>query len=187
MHATPASLLELLRHPNEVCAWERFIELYSPLLYHWGKRLGLQDSDAADLVQDVFVLLLRKLPGFDYNPSKSFHAWLKTVFLNQYRFHQRTRVPIPREDAGDDLAAAELATFDDPEYQQYLIRQAFALIEREFTVQQRSAFRAYVLDEQPPEEVARKHGISPGTVYGIKSKILSRLRQELRELLDGAD
>ena len=46
------------------------------------------------------------------------------------------------------------------------------------------AFRAYVLEERPPEEVAHELGVSPGTVYGIKSKILSRLRQKLRQLLD---
>ncbi len=77
MNSTPASLLDRLRKPNESSAWERFVELYSPLLFAWAKRLGLQTSDAADLVQDVFLLLCRKLPEFEYDASRSFHGWLK--------------------------------------------------------------------------------------------------------------
>ena len=31
--------------------WTRFVQLYTPLLYFWARRLGLQEQDAADLVQ----------------------------------------------------------------------------------------------------------------------------------------
>ena len=53
MFATPASLLDRLRQPEQATAWDRFVELYTPLLFHWAQRLGQQDSDCADLVQDV--------------------------------------------------------------------------------------------------------------------------------------
>ncbi len=184
MNHTPASLLDRLRKPNESSAWERFVELYSPLLFAWAKRLGLQASDAADLVQDVFLLLLRKLPEFEYDATRSFHAWLKTVFVNQYRLRLRNRVPVPIDGAADGIAVEAAGPFDDPEYRHYLIKKAFALVAREFTPMQQSAFQEYVLRERPPEDVARELGIRPGTIYGIKSKILSRLRQELRGMLN---
>ncbi len=184
MNSTPASLLDRLRKPNESSAWERFVELYSPLLFAWAKRLGLQTSDAADLVQDVFLLLCRKLPEFEYDASRSFHGWLKTVFVNQHRLRLRGRVPMPFDGAADGLANEPPGAFDDPEYRQYLIKQAFALVAKEFSLQYQIVFREYVLRERPPEEVARELGIRSGTVYGIKSKILSRLRQELRGILD---
>src|SRR3954453_21062982 len=91
MLLTPASLLDRLRRANETPAWDRFVESYSPLLFHWAKQLGQQDSDAADLLQDVFLLLFRKLPDFRYDPQRSFHSWLKTLFLNQHRQRQRQR------------------------------------------------------------------------------------------------
>ena len=91
MFVTPASLLYRLRRPEENLAWHRFVELYSPLLFHWAKQLGYQESDGADLVQDVFVILWRKMPEFEYDPTKSFHAWLKTLFINRYRSLQRNR------------------------------------------------------------------------------------------------
>lgn len=184
MFATPASLLDRLRKPEEATAWDRFVELYTPLLFHWARRLGLQATDCADLVQDVFLLLWRKLPEFQYDKARSFHAWLKTLFLNRHRDRQRQREPRPVSMDGFEFAAGPNGSGADEEDSRYLIRQAFRLIEREFSPLHQQAFRAYVLEEQSPEEVARALGISPGTVYSIKSKILSRLRQELQELLD---
>src|SRR5207249_3220077 len=79
------SLLERLRQPAGRAAWDRFVELYTPMLYAWTRRLGLQPPDAADIVQDVFTILVQKLPGFQYDPHKSFHAWLKTVLMNRWK------------------------------------------------------------------------------------------------------
>jgi RNA polymerase sigma-70 factor (ECF subfamily) len=50
MFTTSSSLLDRLRRPADAEAWARFVELYTPLLYRWARRLGLQDADAADLV-----------------------------------------------------------------------------------------------------------------------------------------
>ena len=55
MDSTSASLLERLRHPEQQTAWTRFVQLYTPMLFHWARRLGLQDDDAADLVQDICI------------------------------------------------------------------------------------------------------------------------------------
>lgn len=185
MLLTPASLLHRLRAPDETDAWNRFVELYTPLLFHWAQRLGQQDSDSADLVQDVFLILWRKLPEFEYDRDRSFHAWLKTLFLNCHCSRQRQRVPLPigmnREEVATNAGDLE---WEDSEYERYLIRQAFRLIERDFSLLHQKAFRAYVLDGRAPEQVAQELGLSQGTVYGIKSKILSRLRQELQQLLD---
>lgn len=184
MLATPASLLLRLKRSEESASWDRFVELYTPLLFHWARQLSQQDSDSADLVQDVFLILWRKLPEFDYDPTRSFHAWLKTLFLNRFRSRQRER-GVKLKDMDDlDPAGESQGDFADLEYSRYLIRQAFRLIEREFSPQHQKVFRAYVLEERPPEAVAREFHISPGTVYSIKSKILSRLRQELQQLLD---
>ena len=79
MNTTSFSLLERLRQPSDSAAWDRFVELYTPLLFYWGRRAGLQSADAADLVQDVFEVLLRKLPEFQYDRQKSFRSWLRTV------------------------------------------------------------------------------------------------------------
>ncbi len=77
MYSTSAALLERVRQRTDQAAWDRFIRLYTPFLYRCGMRLGL--AEAADAVQDVFVVLLDKLPMFDYAEEGSFRAWLRTV------------------------------------------------------------------------------------------------------------
>ena len=184
MFVTPASLLYRLRRPEETTAWGRFVDLYTPLLFHWAQQLGQQDSDCADLVQDVFLILWRKLPEFEYDSGKSFHAWLKTIFLNRHRSRQRQRSPHAVDVDEHDCVVDVNEQLLDAEDACYLIRQAFRLIESEFSPLHQKVFRQYVLEERAPEKVAQEHGISPGTVYSVKSKILSRLRQELQQLLD---
>src|SRR5207248_1563388 len=75
MHTTPPSLLEQLRQPGQREAWDRFAELYTPLLYYFARSQGLAETDAADLVQEVFLLLMTKLPKFHYHQDGSFRAW----------------------------------------------------------------------------------------------------------------
>lgn len=184
MESTSASLLQRLKRPGATSAWDRFVDLYSPLLYHWAIRLGLQEADAADLVQEVFVILVRKLPEFEYDRSQSFRAWLKTVVLNQWRQRARARVPAA-EGALDDVAAPEaLDAMEEEEYRRFLIQRALRLIEPEFSPTFWMAFHQYALMGRPPQVVARELKIATGTVYSIKAKVLHRLRQELIELID---
>src|SRR5437588_12372374 len=100
MNETPATLLQRLRRGGDAAAWERFVRLFTPILDRWACRLGLPEADADDLVQDVFVTLLRRLPEFDYDPSRSFRAWLWTVLYHAaaaWRQRQARR-PVPLDD-----------------------------------------------------------------------------------------
>ena len=55
MDSTSVSLLRRLRSDDREAAWERFVDLYAPLIYHWGKIQGLNPTDTADLVQEVLA------------------------------------------------------------------------------------------------------------------------------------
>src|ERR1041385_5236149 len=95
MHTTAVSLLERLRQPADSTAWEKLVRLYTPLLLYWARRLGLQETDAADLVQDVLIVLVQKLPEFQYQPGKSFRGWLRPVLLNKWRDRRTAATPEP--------------------------------------------------------------------------------------------
>ena len=91
MNTTQISFLERLRRPNEPQAWARFADLYTPLLYYWLRRLGLQENDVADLIQEVFLVLLAKLPRFEYRHDGTFRGWLRTLTINKYHECQRRK------------------------------------------------------------------------------------------------
>ena len=42
MHTTSPSLLQRLRGPVDNEAWTLFVKLYTPLLFYWARKLGLQ-------------------------------------------------------------------------------------------------------------------------------------------------
>ncbi|OAI53035.1 hypothetical protein AYO44_16330, partial [Planctomycetaceae bacterium SCGC AG-212-F19] len=136
METTSTSLLQRLRAPVDQEAWERFVTLYTPLMNHWARRLGLAGQDSDDLVQDVFTLLVRKMPEFRYDRRHSFRGWLWTVTLNKWRERRRPKEPATTANGTDALN--DLAAPDDPralektEYHQYLVGRALKLMQAEF-------------------------------------------------------
>jgi RNA polymerase sigma-70 factor (ECF subfamily) len=188
LDTTSVSLLENLRRPGDQAAWNRFTELYAPLLYGWARRLGLQPNDAADLVQDVFAVLVRKLPEFRYDRQRSFRTWLQTVMLNKWRDRQRRPGEKPVEANGaalHNLAVPDaVEEFGEAEYRQTLVKRALQIMKADFQPATWKACWEYVVMDRPAAEVAAELGISVGTVYVAKSRVLNRLRQELRCLLD---
>jgi RNA polymerase sigma-70 factor (ECF subfamily) len=186
MHTTPGSLLDQLRRTGDQAAWEHFVRLYTPLFFFWARRLGCSDADAADLVQDVFAVLVEKLPQFRYDPTRSFRGWLWTILANKARDRRRAVVP-------DALDSARLPASPEPdpanalaerEYQGYLVRRALQLIQAEFQPATWQAFWECVTTDQSAAEVAAKLGLSVDAVYQAKSRVLRRLRQDLEGLLE---
>lgn len=186
MHTTPISLLERLKQPAETQAWDRFVELLAPVIYAWTRRLGLKETDAADLIQEVFLLLLQKLPEFRYDPHKSFRAWLRTVTLNKFRGLSRRR-PLPRADGQrlEEIAGPDdTDPFWEVEYRRHLVSRAMQLMQAEFEPATWKACWETVAYGKPAEQVARQLGISVNAVYLAKSRVLRRLHQELEGLVE---
>ncbi len=187
MTTTPGSLLEQLRRPGDQAAWDRFVHLYTPLMNFWAQRkLGLHDADAADLVQDVFVVLVQQLPAFRYDPRKRFRAWLWTILINKARERGRRLRP---DQLGDhdlaELACADpVAELAEREYRDLLVRRALELIQAEFQPTTWQAFWECVMARKTTAEVAAQLGLSADAVYKARSRVLRRLRQDLDGLLD---
>ena len=185
MHTTPASLLQRLREPGDQASWARFVDLYTPLLFHWARRTGLQESDAADLIQEVFQVLVQKLPAFAYDKQRSFRGWLRTVLLNQWRASLRRRT-----EQTLDVDDAHLAQPDDQEahmdkeYRDYLISRALQVMKTDFQPLTWQACWQHVACDRPAAAVAAELGMSVKAVYLAKARVLRRLRQELEGLCD---
>ncbi len=187
MHTTPASLLEQLRRPGDQGSWARFVRLYYPLIYHWARRSGASPEDAGDLVQEVLMILIRTMPSFEYDPSRSFRGWLRTVTLNAWR--KRMKSPsLPTDlvevDGMIDPSIPATEEFEEAEYRRHLVVRALRLMEKDFRPTTWRACWENVAQGHPAEDVARELGITVNSVYLAKSRVLRRLRQELDGLLD---
>lgn len=182
MQTTCVSLIERLRQPSAASAWERFVRLYTPLLLYWARRLGLQEEDAADLVQDVLIVLVRKLPEFQYQPGRSFRGWMRTVLMNKWRDRPHRGAPAPLDSAIQDEHAVD--TWEDREYRLYVMGRALQLMASDFEPTTWVACWETVVCGRPAAAVAAELGTSVNAVYLAKSRVLSRLRRDLAGLLD---
>ncbi len=169
---TPVSLLQRLRLLEEsraAAVWGEFVELYTPLLYSWARRLGLQTADASDLVQDVFVILVRKLPEFHYDSRKSFHAWLRTVFMNRWRDLCRRPAAASPQAAEAEMARLpgpdDAADREETEHRESLVRRALEIMRREFQPSTWMACWEQVVYGRPAAEVAAELGMSVHATY----------------------
>lgn len=186
MHTTSFSLLHRLRQGADPRDWQRLVQLYTPLLFSWARRAGAQEADAADLVQEVLTLLYRKLPTFDYDGTRSFRAWLRTVLLNKWRdtCRQRAARPDRRDDRGLEAASVRDEDREEREDRQRLVARALELIRADFQPHTWQAFWEFFTSDRDAAAVAADLGVRVEVIYSAKCRILRRLRQELDGLLD---
>src|SRR4051794_27223724 len=136
MLTTSASLLGHLQLADDPSAWERFVHIYSPILYSWAGRLGLQHADALDLVQEVFTTLVKKLPEFTYDPERGFRNWLFMVTRNKCL--ERARRKSLRVDGSvrpEDVSAGHdqnLDAVEKSDFHGHLLQQVLPEMSRHF-------------------------------------------------------
>lgn len=190
---TRASLLVRLRDRTDQVAWSEFVDLYSPVIYGFARKRGLQDADAADLMQDVLRSVSNAIERLDYDPKQgSFRGWLFTITRNKVFNHLSARKGKARG-TGDTGAHAQLASYPDQspdldaaweqDYQRQLASLALNEIRSEFQPKTWEAFWRTAVDGEGASEVARRLSMSAGAVYVAKSRVLARLKDEVQRRL----
>lgn len=188
MNSTSASLLQRLQQPNEQAAWQRFVDLYAPLIFHWARNHGLTATDAADLTQDVLAALVDKLPQFQYDPTLRFRGWLRTLTQNRANDFHRRRASQPartQEVALEDIAVTTGGDlFEQTEYRRFVVRRAMELMQAEFSEAHWQACCQHFTLGTTLAELARQQGVSANSLRVAKYRVLKRLREELQDLLE---
>ena len=196
MPDTPMSLLERLGQPEVRSAdWDRLVAIYGPLLRSWLGRYPLQGADADDLVQEVLVVLVRKVPGFRHAGKQgSFRAWLRAILAHQVRYFYRQRRSRPQP-AGPHDESSPLFQLEDPgtelsrrwdaEHDQHVISRLLEIIKPEFTPSTWQAFERSALQSRPASEVGAELEMTVNAVCVARSRVLRRLREEAKGLLSG--
>jgi RNA polymerase sigma factor (sigma-70 family) len=189
---TRASLLARLGDPEDRAAWRQFVELYGSLVYGFARQRGLQDADAADLTQEVFLAVAQAMGRWRYDPRQgTFRGWLYGITRNKVvAFLQRRRSqPVG---SGDTAAHRRLAEEPGPstdqeaewdrEFQRQLFRLAAARIQDGFAPSTWMAFWRTAVDGHSGAAVAEELGVSVGAVYVARSRVLARLTEQVRQM-----
>ena len=188
---TPASLLERLRDPCDEQAWQKLVRVYTPLMRAWLRPAALQPADVDDLTQRVLEVVVRKLPQFVHSGRPgAFRAWLRGITVNVLREFRRAGKPAGQASGTDGLLEqledpdSGLSRWWDQEHNRHVVNGLLRLVERDFTPATWRAFRRVVFDELPADAVAAELGMSVNAVLVAKWRVLTRLRQEARGLVD---
>jgi RNA polymerase sigma factor (sigma-70 family) len=191
---TRPSLLFRLRNLMDERAWGEFVEIYGPLIRQFAQKRGLQDSDVADVEQEVFRAVAVAIDRYDPDPAKgSFRGWLSTIARNLIVNLVNAQRRQPRGAADTEIQQlleahpapdSEDSALFDVEYHRRLLHWAAERIRDEFSETAWLAFWRTGVDGQSALEAARALGLSVGTVYQYKSRVVARLRQEIERFED---
>ncbi len=198
MPTTSLTLLERVQNQTPVenggvvrdaDAWNRLVELYTPLLFRWSLKTGLNESQSEDLVQEVFKVLLTKIGAFERERDGSFRKWLQVVTVNKCKEQfRRKQLSITNADSSfDPLSAvsdpATLVEFWEDDYCQQVIQRSMQLMKAEFSEKVWRSCWEHIVQGRPASEVGEQLGITANAVRVYSSRILARLRIEFRDLL----
>jgi RNA polymerase sigma-70 factor (ECF subfamily) len=190
--ATRASLLIRLRDGGDAEAWQEFVHLYAPVIYGFARKRGLQDADAADLMQEVLRSVSTAAHRLDYDPKRgTFRGWLFTITRNKvFNFldSRKRRVQGTGDSSVHDRLAQHAGTDGtlsadwEADYQRTLAARAMERIKDEFQPATWQAFQLTAIDGVTPGQAAARVKLSVGAVYVAKSRVIARLREEIEAL-----
>jgi RNA polymerase sigma-70 factor (ECF subfamily) len=183
-------LMRLAQSPRDEAAWSEFVHKYGEQLYRWCRHWGLQDADARDVTQRVLLDLARQLPEFNYDRSRRFRAWLKTIAHRAWgKYVGALRRPgagtgdsgvanlLESVEARDDLARRL-----DKEFDLELLEGAMAVVRDRVEPGTWEAFRRLALEHESGETVAAALGKSVDTVFKARSNVTKLLREEMKKM-----
>src|SRR6187397_3178181 len=112
---TRMSLLVQIRDGSNHVAWQEFMKLYGPVVYGFARKRGLQDADAADLMQDVMRSVSSAIGRLDYDRNQgTFRGWLFTITRNKiFNFLSARR--LRPQGSGDSATSRLLSAHPDRE------------------------------------------------------------------------
>ena len=181
---TRESLILRLPSARDADAWQEFIDLYEPLVIRFARRRGLQDADAREIAQNVFISVAKAVDRWQPDRERGkFRAWLFRIARNQLinwvAKHSRDR---GSGRTSDFIAMAQINAMPQPQdeleldYRREMFRLAAAHVRASFSKSSWDAFwRTSVLNESI-ESVALSLGISHGAIYIARSRITARIK-----------
>ena len=188
---TRPSLLLRLREPRDEQAWAEFLEIYQPLIYRLVRRRGLQDADAHEVTQEVLLAVAGAVETWEPDPAKgSLRGWLFRVARNLTvnTLIRQKRHPQATGDSHYHTLLEEIPAVDgaesalfDRELKRELFHRAARRIRGEFRETTWQAFWRTCVEGQTIAAVADQLGVSAGTVYVSRSRVMARLKKAVEQ------
>lgn len=193
--STSTTLLLRIREGDPI-AWNRFVEIYSPLIRHWCKKPGgkLTRTDRQDITQEVLAKVGKSIGRFEETrEGRSFRAWLRTITQCTIVDHLeeiKKRKDIsrlmsdtgPHKPNGKEPYNKPFELTEEPDERVILLQQILRTVQPLFNEEHWEVIQLLVIAENSSSEVAEIMNMKGNTVRKIKSRILKRIREEYAKL-----
>jgi len=160
------------------------------------RKYDVGEHDADDLAQLVLMAVAKDIASFDHNGRRgAFRTWLKRILVNRLRDYWKSRAKSRVAPASTDVVA-RLGQLEDPasdlsrlwnhEHDTYVLKKLLAAAEPHFAPKTWRAFVRVVIDRVPAHQVAEEFEMTLNAVFIAKSRVVSRLRQEAKGLVESS-
>ena len=180
-----------LKDPRNASAWAEFVGAYEPFLMQLVRRQGTPELHVADVSQQLLLAIVRSVDGWsDDGQPASFRRWLGRVARNvSIKFMTRERRHVTGQGGSDFLEQLDHipdVAIDEARLRQYdheLIIWAADQVKNEFRETSWKAFWATQVEGRTVAEVAAELGVSAGSIYMSRSRIIARIREKIEHVL----
>lgn len=155
---------------------------HADFVYRSLQRLGVRPMDLEDALQDVFLVVHKKLHGFD--PSFKLRSWLFGIAVRVAVAHRR-KAHLHRERADAWLERhPESSTGTGPEAEviERQGRERLAQILDKLTPEKRAVFVMFEIEGKTTVEIADELGLPLGTVYSRLSSARAEFQRAVERL-----
>lgn len=164
-------------------------EKYKRYVYTIAWKITLNEEDALDATQTVFLRLLEKIGSFQ--ARSSFRSWLaaltanETVNLLRSSKRNRTISMDPRDisqvaDTGSRCSAADPRNILDTKQKCSLVEKSMSIL----TPQQRAILTLRMKEDMQPKQIAEYLGLPSSQVRSQLCWAISRIRKTLHQDMD---
>ena len=186
---TSHSLLDRLKSTNSSRDWDTFVSIYRPLIQRQLHRFGIRSPDADDICQETLKQVFKTINGFNHNGRHgAFRNWLKTIVRQRLsRYMRKSRTASASGTALNEQEIAiesSLQDYWDREHDRHVINNLLKLIRKDFTETSWQSFYRVVVCAEDPKSVAQSLSLSLNSITVARSRILRRLREIGRGMID---
>ncbi len=188
---TTTELLAGLHERGNRAAWDEFDRRYRPILMGFLGRMGLNESDAADVAQETLTCFVEDYRAGKYDRQQGrLRSWL--IGIARCRLADWRRVAGRRREQPGGSAIEELADHEgaeaawEEEERRHVFQQALAELRETtcFNVRTIAAFERVALRQESIESVSAELGLTPQEIYNAKNRVVEKLREILRRYDD---
>ena len=170
------------------------MSIYEPFVFRFARRGGLQDADARELVQNVMVSVARAVGRWKPDSARGrFRTWLFRIARNQLLdiLAKRSRDEAANGATGNSVFFEQVCSSSSDSRDELHSAQRRELFrwasDRVKTLVKRQTWQAFwmtAVEDQDPESVAIQLQMTTGAVYIARSRVISRLRDEVKKWED---